>query len=168
VRALHEEDLAAGFGSVYLPLALERIYPGASRDWIWHREACLPLPPDLCRPSFRHPPPPPRQPQRPPEGRHLRRPPRPHPQTRHLPHPPPARSPPVGLLRHPPPRKRIRHPVPALWAGVRTVQDLLGHRDVKTTMIYTHVLNRGGLAVRSPLDQPGRFRPDPGPKPAPS
>ena len=38
------------------------------------------------------------------------------------------------------------------WEGVRTVQELLGHEDVKTTMIYTYVLQRGGLAVRSPLD----------------
>ena len=38
---------------------------------------------------------------------------------------------------------------------IRTVQELLGHRDVRTTMIYTHVLNRGGRGVRSPADSPG-------------
>jgi integrase len=41
---------------------------------------------------------------------------------------------------------RIKH------YSIRTVQELLGHKDVRTTMIYTHVLQRGGLAVRSPLD----------------
>jgi len=47
---------------------------------------------------------------------------------------------------------RVRDAIRVKHYSIRTVQELLGHKDVKTTMIYTHVLNRGGLAVRSPLD----------------
>ena len=75
VKRTHEEDLAKGYGAVYLPYALERKYPNAEREWM-----------------------------------------------------------------------RMRSILESHY-DIRTVQELLGHRDVKTTMIYTHVLNRGGLAV---------------------
>ncbi|MBN1582416.1 MAG: hypothetical protein JXA89_17040 [Anaerolineae bacterium] len=47
---------------------------------------------------------------------------------------------------------RVRDAIRLKHYSIRTVLELLSHKDVKTTMIYTHVLNRGGLAVRSPLD----------------
>jgi integron integrase len=135
VKLLHEQDLSQGFGAVPLPYALERKYPNAAREWPWQ----------YLFPAANH-----------------------------------SKDPRSGVVRrhHASPDSVQHHVKKALrQAGIakhggchtlrhsfathllddgydlRTIQELLGHSDVRTTMIYTHVLNKGGRGVRSPLEK---------------
>lgn len=134
VKLLHERDLAAGHGQVYLPFALERKSPNASRDWGWQYV----FPSDRLSPD--------------PRSGLIRR---HHIDESNLQRAVKAAAQ-LARLTKPVSCHTFRHSFAThlLEGGydIRTVQELLGHKDVKTTMIYTHVLNRGGLAVRSPLD----------------
>ena len=134
VRALHKEDCDRGFGHVNLPGALARKYPSASRQWAW--QYVFPSK-SLCRD---------------PRSGEIRR--------HHL-HESAVRksikkAAKMAGIHKPIGCHTFRHSFAThlLEAGydIRTVQELLGHKDVTTTMIYTHVLNRGGKAVKSPLD----------------